>query len=361
MTTGKIDFENYDDKSLENYIIDFKKRYGKRLLIPAHYYVSSDVFRFSDISGDSYKLAVEASRTDAEWIVFCGVRFMAEGVNILSPEKKVLIPDFNAGCPMADMADIESGEKALSVIKDYTGEDAVPVVYMNSYADSKSLCGDNGGSVCTSSNAGKILKYYLDKGRRVFFFPDANLGKNISNSLGLDDKETALIKNDLSVEFSGDPGDVKVFLWDGFCHVHQNFIGHDIAEFRNKYPGGKIIVHPEVDPGVAAEADMHGSTQKIFNVVKESPKGSVWGIGTEYKFVERLAEEFGDKTIIPLRRSFCGNMSKINIKNLAVSLNSIELFESGTGELVYDVEVSEKYRNNARKALDKMINIVEEK
>ena len=360
MAAEKINFDNYDDDMLKSYINDFKKRYGDRLLIPAHYYVSSDVFQFADTSGDSYKLAVDATRSDAEWAVFCGVRFMAEGVDILSPDKKVLIPDLDAGCPMADMADIDSGRKALKAAEKYTGEIPVPVVYMNSYADSKSLCGEHGGSVCTSSNAEKILKFYLDKGKRVFFFPDANLGKNISNALKLKDEETALIKSDLSIEFNGEPSKVKVFLWDGFCHVHQDFLKKDITDFRNNYPEGKIIVHPEVDPAVEALADMHGSTQKIYNVVKDSPAGSVWGIATEAKFVKRISEEFPEKTIVPLRVSYCGNMSKINMKNLAESLNSIELYEEGSGSLKYSVNVKDEYRHNALKALDQMIKIVEE-
>ena len=360
MGAGKIDFDSYNEDMLKSYINDIKKRFGKRLLIPAHYYVSSDVFQFADVSGDSYKLAVDATRCDAEWVVFCGVRFMAEGVDILSPDKKVLIPDLSAGCPMADMADIESGRKALAEAEKYTGEKPVPVVYMNSYADSKSLCGEYGGAVCTSSNAEKILKYYLDKGKRVFFFPDANLGTNISNALRLKENETALIRNDLSIDFNGNPEDVKVFLWDGFCHVHQEFLKNDIADFRKNHPSGKIIVHPEVDPSVEKLADMHGSTQKIYNVVKESPSGSVWGIATEAKFVERLAEEFREMTIVPIRTSFCGNMSKITMKNLAESLNSVELYEEGKGELLYPVSVKDEFRGNALKALDQMIKIVEE-
>ena len=361
MTAGKIDFSSYDDDMLKNYISDFKKRYGKRLLIPAHYYVSSDVFQFADITGDSYKLAVDATKSDAEWVVFCGVRFMAEGVDILCPDKKVIIPDLTAGCPMADMADIESGRKALSEAEKHTGKRPVPVVYMNSYADSKSLCGENGGTVCTSSNAEKIVKYYLDKGESVFFFPDANLGKNTANALNLADNETALIKNDFTIEFKGNPDEVRVFLWDGFCHVHRNFQQLDISSFRQKYPEGKIIVHPEVDPQVDRLADMHGSTQKIYNLIKDSPDGSVWGVGTEVKFVERVAEEFSGKTVVPVRTSVCGDMSKINLKNLAASLNSIELFEAGEGELLYPVSVKDEYRENALKALDQMIRIVEEK
>ena len=361
MAAVKINFNSYDENSLKNYISDFKKKQGNRLLIPAHYYVSSDVFQFADITGDSYKLAVDATKSDAEWVVFCGVRFMAEGVDILCPEKKVIIPDLTAGCPMADMADIKSGRKALDEAEKHTGKRPVPVVYMNSYADSKSLCGENGGSVCTSSNAEKIVRYYLDKGESVFFFPDANLGKNTADDLGLGENETALIKNDFSIEFSGSPEDVKVFFWDGFCHVHKNFKQLDMLAFKEKYPAGTIIVHPEVSPEVNSLADMHGSTQKIYNVIKDSPAGSVWGVGTEVKFVSRIAEEFSDKTVIPVRTSVCGNMSKINLKNLAASLNSIEMYEAGEGELLYPVSVKDEYRDNALKALDRMISIVEGK
>ncbi len=360
MTAEKIDLSVMNNEELIDYIISIKKKYGKKLLIPAHHYVSSDLFRFADTTGDSYKLALDATKSEAEWVVFCGVSFMAEGVDILCPGKKVLIPDLDAGCPMADMTDIVSGRKALSEIEKFSGKKAVPVVYMNSHADAKSLCGEFGGTVCTSSNAEKIVRYYMERGKSVFFFPDANLGTNTANEIKLGDNETALVRQDFKIEFKGDPGAVKMFLWDGFCPVHRNFKQLDIPAFKNKYPEGRVIVHPEVDPDVDISADIHGSTQKIYNLIKDSPTVSVWGVGTELKFVERIAKEFGDKTIIPLRGSVCTDMSKINIRNLAASLNSIELYKAGKGELKYLVSVKGEYRQNALKALDQMIRIVEE-
>ncbi|MDX9800412.1 MAG: quinolinate synthase [Spirochaetia bacterium] len=358
MDTAELKFKNYKNDDFKKYISDFKKRYKNRLIIPAHHYVPSTIIEFADLTGDSYKLAVEAAGSPAEWIVFCGVSFMAEGVEILTGEKqKVLVPDLDAGCPMADMIDRESGLKALDHIKLFSGAAPVPVVYMNSHVDSKSFCGEFDGAVCTSSNAQKIMNYYLSRGEKLFFIPDFNLGTNIARKTGLGDDEIALVKRDFTIEHKSQPEKIKLYLWDGMCPVHHKFTINDVNNFRHKYPEGKIIVHPEVKPEVASLADIQGSTQKIYDIISTSPAGSVWGVGTELTFVERLAETFKEMSIVSLNKNTCHDMSKNNISNLAESLYSIEMFENGKGELKYPVTVSEDYRENAKKALDKMIMI----
>ncbi|MCP5515177.1 MAG: quinolinate synthase [Spirochaetales bacterium] len=358
METAELKFKNYKNDDYKKYISDFKKRYKNRLIIPAHHYVPASIIEFADLTGDSYKLAVEAAGTSAEWIVFCGVSFMAEGVEILTGEnQKIVVPDLDAGCPMADMIDRNAGLKALESIKSFSGSTPVPVVYMNSHVDSKSFCGESGGSVCTSSNAQKIMNYFLSRGEKLFFIPDYNLGVNTARKAGLKEDEIALVKRDFKIEHNSSPEKIKLYLWDGMCPVHHKFSVSDIDSFRQKYPDGTIIVHPEVKPEVASIADMQGSTQKIYDVVSSSPAGSVWGVGTELTFVERLSETFKDRKIIPLNKNTCMNMNKNNLANLSESLYSIEEFEKGRGKLKFPVSVPESYRANAKKALDKMINI----
>lgn len=355
-------FKNCSEDELREYIRDFKERNKGRVIIPVHHYVPSSVVEFADFTGDSYKLAVEASATDAEWIVFCGVSFMAEGVEILrSGNQKVLNPEPDAGCPMADMIDRELGLKAIEKIREFSGVVPAPVVYMNSYADSKSLCGEYSGSVCTSSNAEKVMKYFLAQGKNVFFFPDMNLGRNTARSTGLKESEIALVTRDFRIRHESSPEKIKLFLWEGMCPVHHRFKSSAIDSFRKKYPEGKIIAHPEVKPDVAQKADMLGSTQKIFDVIGSAPEGSVWGVGTEAVFVERLAEMFSGKTIVPVEVSRCVNMSKNSLLTLAESLASIEEHEATGGELKYQVSVPDEFKENAKKALSKMISIVEEK
>jgi quinolinate synthase len=344
-----------DRSLLIDKIINLKKEFGKKLTIPAHHYQNMDIIQLSDFVGDSYRLSVESSRTDAEFIVFCGVRFMAESAKILSKKiQKVLLPNIHAGCPMADMIDFNVAVKALKKISEICGYKIVPVAYMNSYADIKSFCGDNEGAVCTSSNAEKILNHYFNKGYGVFFIPDYHLGKNTANKIGINDGQIARIDKNMKITSNGDFKKIKLFLWDGFCHVHQTFTESDIMNIRNTNPGIKIIVHPECKENIVNLADESGSTEQIFNAIKKSPKGTSWAVGTESHFIERLATEFKDKTIIPLRISPCFNMEKITLDNLFESLSSIK-----TGNLKHEIFVQERYIDGAKKSLQRMIDIVE--
>ncbi|HCX73643.1 MAG TPA: quinolinate synthase [Candidatus Cloacimonas sp.] len=327
-----------------------KEKY--KITIPAHHYESDEIVELADFVGDSYKLAVECTKTDSNYIVFCGVKFMAEGAKILAQEhQKVLSPDLTAGCPMADMIDANQLQQIFQKLND---PNLVPIVYMNSYADIKAFSGNHGGAVCTSSNAAKICKYYQDQGKKIFFAPDYNLGRNTANKLGLTDTEIVKINQDLT--FTPNKN-AKMYIWDGYCHVHKIFAVEQIKTLRKKYPEINIIVHPESAPKVVAMSDFAGSTQQILQAIQESSTGSIWGIGTEIHFVERLAKQNPDKQIFPLLPSSCYNMTKINEAKLTRTLQAIE-----NGHISqYEVKVDSQYIEPAKAALQKMIEIVEEK
>lgn len=344
--------------SLIKEIIRLKDNLKDILIIPTHHYQSYDIVKLGDFVGDSYKLAVESSKSDKEFIVFCGVKFMAEGAKILSkPFQKVLIPDIMAGCPMASMIDYKIAEKVFNTLQKGCKKGISPVVYMNSYADMKSFCGSRGGAVCTSSNAEKIIKYYLSNNKAIFFFPDYNLGINTAKIVGIKSENIVKVKRDLTIE--GDIENGLLFLWDGFCIVHKNFTTIDILQLRKEYKDIKIIVHPECDKEVVDFADYSGSTEKIYRTIKEAPSNSIWGVGTETVFVNRLQEEFPDKKILPLRESKCINMEKITLEKLYNSLLSIVSYKEGNGSLKYEIPEIKEYKEDAKLALNKMIEIVE--
>jgi quinolinate synthase len=337
-----------------------KKEFGKKVVIPAHHYQNIEIVKLADFIGDSYKLSVDSSKANSQYIVFCGVRFMAESAKILSKDdQKVLIPNIQAGCPMADMIDLKIANKVYDVMSSNCNNEIIPVVYMNSYADMKSFTGEKNGAVCTSSNARKILEYYFKKGKSVFFFPDFHLGKNTANAMGISIDEVVKVKKDATLETSGDVRKAKIFLWDGFCHVHQTFTEGDIKIIREKSPDTKIIVHPECNENVVKLSDVSGSTEQIYKTIKDSPEGSSWAVGTEANFISRIAHDFPDKTITPLRTSACFNMEKIKLQTLFDSLQSIVDFENGKGDLKYEINVDKIFKENANKALKKMIEIVE--
>lgn len=340
-------------------ILKLKEELGEKVVIAAHHYQNYEIVKLADFVGDSYKLSVESSRTDAEFILFCGVKFMAESAKILSKSyQRVLIPDVMAGCPMANMIDENLAEKAIKILQEKTKKEIIPVVYMNSYSDMKAFCGKRGGSVCTSSNANKIVNYYLAQNKAPFFSPDYNLGINTAKILNINDKDIVKIDKDLTIE--GDIENALFFLWDGFCIVHKNFKRSDILSLREKYNGIKIIVHPECDREVVELSDYVGSTEKIYKTIKESKPGSVWGVGTETVFVDRLQKEFSDKKILPLRESQCINMKKITVEKLYESLNSIiYYYREGNTDLKYEIPDITFYKEDSKKALNKMIEIVE--
>jgi len=355
------------DSILKKEVMALKQTLGRSIVIPAHHYEMDEIVQMADFLGDSYKLAVDCAAADAEYIVFCGVMFMAEGAALLAkPHQKVVIPDMRAGCPMAEMISAVQAEEIHTTLSAMCDKEIIPIVYMNSYADMKAFCGARGGTVCTSSNASRIVKHFLDQGKSVFFAPDYNLGINTANQLKLNREQIVTVRQDLSIE--GDPKGAEMFVWDGFCHVHKVFTVDDIDSLRQQYSDSRehgsskinIIVHPECHESVVKAADYSGSTSMIWNSVKNGEPGSVWAIGTELRFVERMADQFKDKTILPLRRSICHNMSKITLEKLGATLKSVESHASdGTKELPNEITVAKEYRDDARKALQLMIDIVE--
>ncbi len=346
-----------------------KERLGGRLAIAAHHYQRPEIVALADFVGDSYKLAVEGARSEARYIAFCGVRFMAESAAVLArPGQLILSPDLAAGCPMADMVDAQAAEKALAMLDGILSARAgagvvAPVTYMNSYADMKALTGRRSGSICTSSNAALIVKRYLDEGRPVFFSPDFNLGANTARQLGLDLSRVFKVRRDGSLtgplEGSGDPARALMFIWDGHCAVHTRFKAADIAAARASMPGVTVVVHPECDPELVALADVSGSTEAILKAIAGAPAGSSIAVGTEANFVLRMAADYPDRVVKPLRTSFCANMARIDLEALARVLASIEAHERGEGPLLFPLSVDEGLKRDAAASLERMIAIVE--
>lgn len=334
----------------------YKEKMGEDLLILAHHYQNDDIIKIADFVGDSLKLAQVAEKNKtAKYIVFCGVHFMAETADILTEDfQRVLMPDLKAGCPMADMADAKQAEKAFKMINEKCGGKIIPITYINSKAEVKAFCGRNGGATVTSSNADKIVKWAINEGDRVLFLPDQNLGKNTALKLGVKENEIALY-NPLNekLTFNGDYDKIKIILWDGYCHVHHNVNESSVDELREKYKNIKIIVHPECKNEVVKKCDMAGSTDYIIKALDAAEDGGVWGIGTEKKLVERLAEKHSDKKIILLQENMlCVNMSITNLKSLLETLEEIE-----EENFKRQVTVDEKIADDAKKALNKMLDL----
>ncbi|SIQ48295.1 quinolinate synthetase [Alkalispirochaeta americana] len=342
-------------------ILDVKERLGSRLLIPAHFYVASDVVDLADCVGDSYKLAVDVSRNDAEFIVFCGVRFMAEGARVLARDhQRVLMPERAAGCPMADMIDAATARDVLTLLQRASSRPVVPVVYMNSDTATKSLCGQEGGAVCTSSNATAILQYYFDQGKNVFFFPDYHLGSNVARALGIPPEQTLRVSRETRSHDFSNRDEPRLFLWDGHCPVHVGFTPRDVERLRGEHPDAQVMVHPECEASVVDMADSWGSTREIRDAVAGSPPGTSWIIGTELNFVKTLARDNPDKKVLPLKASLCRNMAKVTVANTARAVRSVEDFLQGRGDLFQEVQVDPFLARDARQALHKMISIVEQ-
>ncbi|MGM0432327.1 MAG: carboxylating nicotinate-nucleotide diphosphorylase [Spirochaetota bacterium] len=347
-----------------------KEELGEEVLIVAHHYQRPEIVAAADIVGDSYKLAVDVSQQKkARYIIFCGVRFMAEGASILADShQQVLLPAPDAGCPLADMITLEQAETALNLIRGESDLPIVPVVYMNARADVKALCGREGGSVCTSSNAAAVLTHYLQQGKGVFFFPDQNLGINTAGQLGLSPESLRMVAADQTISSLPTAGSTGasplVYLWDGYCPVHQRFTAEGIQQLSANR-AVTVISHPEVSPAAAEASDRLGSTEQILEAVRSAPAGSSIAIGTEYHFVARLQAEYASegKTVIPLVESVCYNMDKTNTKNLLRALQAVKDSQStGTpltqsaGDMV--VSVDRTTAEEAKKALNQMISIV---
>jgi quinolinate synthase len=339
-------------------IRDHKERLGEKLVILGHHYQRKEIVYQSDFIGDSFKLCKQAAQQDkAEYIVFCGVHFMAESAKILAqPHQRVFLPNMNAGCPMADMAPLNTVTQAWAEMAKILGdmnETVMPITYMNSDARIKAFTGMNGGTVCTSSNAHKAFDWALKQREKVFFFPDEWLGRNTAQNMGFPEDEVVIWKWRGGDPLGGNTPDqikkAKVIVWKGFCHVHTHFAESMIDQVRKKHPDVKVVVHPECPLETTAKTDAMGSTEFICNFVNEAPAGSTIAIGTELNLVERLALEYPDKNIIPISPSLCHNMIKINLENLCETLDKLGYHN--------EIFVPDQIANYAKQALDRMLTI----
>ena len=333
---------------------------GKNAMILGHHYQRDEVIDFADITGDSFKLAqAAADNQSAENIIFCGVHFMAESADILTSEKqRVILPDLAAGCSMADMAAANQVNQAWKVFEKLgIASKTIPVTYMNSSAAIKSFTGENGGTICTSSNAERAMKWAFEKGEKVFFLPDQHLGRNTAVlKLGLKLSD-CVIWNPWKVNGGLSDAELtsaKVILWRGHCSVHGRFSVENIEQVRQKIADVKVIVHPECQYEVVSKADVVGSTEMIIKTVTQSPAGSSWAVGTELNLVKRLAANNLDKTVVFLDKDvcYCSTMNRIDLPHLLWAMESLV-----KGRVVNQIKVEPKTANFARIALDRMLGL----
>lgn len=359
-----FEFEQYDqlqDEICAQRIVSAKKALGKRAVILAHHYQRADVYRHADLTGDSLKLSHLAAQTDADYLVFCGVHFMAEVADMLSSSEQIaILPDMAAGCSMADMANLANVERAWRELAEVLNPDEVitPVTYINSAADLKAFCGEHEGIVCTSSNAGKVLEWSFKRREKVLFFPDQHLGRWSGHQLGIPLDEMVVWNFD---EPMGGltPEQIKkakILLWKGHCSVHQMFQPQHIIRFRNQHPDGIVISHPECSFEVCKASDYVGSTEYIIKTIAAAKSGTRWLVGTELNLVSRIAEEFKSQDKIVQFMSpmvcMCSTMARIDPQHLAWSLENLV-----NGNVVNQIKVLEHEAKLAKVALDRMLSI----
>jgi quinolinate synthase len=356
--------ENYlalPDHTMDGRIAEARARLGTTTLILGHHYQRDEVIRFADATGDSYKLSRIAAETDAKYIVFCGVHFMAESADVLGREgQQVILPDLNAGCSMADMAEISQVEACWEVLErlGLAGE-IVPLTYINSTAAIKAFCGERGGMVCTSSSTRAAFEWAFARGKRILFLPDQHLGRNTGYAMGIPLEEMAVwdpwtIQGGQTKEKLATS---RVLLWKGHCAVHQRFLPSHVDAVRAKYPGIKVIVHPECRFEVCQKADAMGSTERLIALVEQAPVGSIFAVGTEIHLVNRMARRFAaeGKKVITLDDTgcLCTTMYRISPQHLAWVLENLV-----EGRVVNRIQVRSSVKHWARVALDRMLETV---
>ncbi|GAA2233985.1 quinolinate synthase NadA [Streptomyces amakusaensis] len=335
-----------------------KEKLGEKVFVLGHHYQRDEVIQFADVTGDSFKLAKDAAaRPEAEYIVFCGVHFMAESADILtSDDQKVVLPDLAAGCSMADMATAEQVAECWDTLTDAgVAEQVVPVSYMNSSADIKAFTGKHGGTICTSSNAKRALDWAFEQGEKVLFLPDQHLGRNTAvRDMGLSLDDCVLYNphkpnGGLTVE---QLRAAKMILWRGHCSVHGRFSLESVEDVRARIPGVRVLVHPECKHEVVAAADEVGSTEYIIKALDAAPAGSKWAIGTELNLVRRLANAHPDKEVVFLDKTvcFCSTMNRIDLPHLVWALESL-----AEGSLVNRIQVDRETESFAKLALERML------
>ena len=355
------EYINLPQDEIDARTIKAKQTLGKRLVILGHHYQRDEIIAHADFRGDSYKLAKDASAVpDAEFIVFCGVHFMAESADILTPPRqKVILPNLAAGCSMADMANLFQVRGAWKQIHEVIGDNQtlVPVTYINSAANLKAFVGEHGGTVCTSTNAPTAVAWALEQGTRVFFFPDQHLGRNTGVKLGYDPSTEMVVWDPFKPLGGNTPeaiSSAKFILWKGHCSVHKRFTIEQIEQARRDHPGIQVLVHPECELEIVNAADLNGSTEFIIRAVTNSPAGSKWAIGTEINLVSRLAKEQPDKFIMCLDPEICpcSTMYRIHPSFLLWTLENLV-----AGNVVNQIIVPDKTRGDALVALQRMLTV----
>jgi len=355
-------YTELSNEALAERILAAKAKLGKRLVILGHHYQRDEIIAFADFRGDSYKLAKDAgSQPDAEFIVFCGVHFMAESADILTDShQKVILPNLAAGCSMADMANLFQVRSCWKQLGEVLGDGlagVVPVTYINSAANLKGFVGEHGGTVCTSTNAPSAVEWALSRGDKVLFFPDQHLGRNTAVKLGFNAEHDTLVWDPFKPLGGNAPDrlrEAKFILWKGHCSVHKRFTIEQIEKARQEFPGVNILVHPECPLEVVQASDFAGSTEYIINKVTDSEPGSIWAIGTEINLVKRLAKEIPDRTIFCLDPDICpcSTMYRIHPSFLCWVLEKLV-----DGEVVNHIQVPESTAQWARVALKRMLEI----
>ncbi len=360
--------ENYlalPDDSMDERIAAARAKLGSTTILLGHHYQRDEVIRFADFTGDSYKLSKIASETDAKYIVFCGVHFMAESADVLGRDgQQVILPDLNAGCSMADMAEISQVENCWDALeRQGLASDIVPITYMNSTAAIKAFCGENGGLVCTSSNARTAFEWAFARGKRILFLPDQHLGRNTGHAMGIPLDQMS-VWDPWAVQLGTNSGGQtkeslaasRIILWKGHCAVHQRFLPGHVDQVRAKYPGIQVIVHPECRWEVCQKADALGSTERLIKIVEDAPSGSIFAIGTEIHLVNRLARRFAPegKKIITLDDTgcLCTTMYRISPQHLAWALENLV-----EGRVVNRIQVRPGVKHWAKVALDRMLEL----
>ncbi len=361
-TCGLDNYLALPDHSLDARIAEAKQRLAGEAVILGHHYQRDEVIRFADFRGDSYKLSQMAAHARGRYILFCGVHFMAESADVLSrPDQVVVLPDLNAGCSMADMAEITQVEDCWEQLVELgltgdSGQGITPLTYMNSTAAIKAFCGERGGLVCTSSNAGAAFRWGFGKNPKLLFLPDQHLGRNTGYSMGIRLDEMAVW--DPFQPLGGQTPErlraARVLLWKGHCSVHQRFLPEHVDGVRARHPGIRVIVHPECRWEVCQKADGIGSTEKLIKLVDEAPAGAQFAVGTEIHLVNRMAREHPDKTIMTLDESgcLCTTMFRISPQHLCWALEN--LLE---GSVVNRIRVPDEVKYWAHVALDRMLEI----
>ena len=359
------DYLALPDHTMDERIAEARARLGKTALLLGHHYQRDEVIRFADATGDSYKLSKIASESEAKYIVFCGVHFMAESADVLGHAgQQVILPDLNAGCSMADMAEISQVEACWEAIEGLgLAEQTVPLTYMNSTAAIKAFCGERGGLVCTSSNARAAFEWAFARGKRILFLLDQHLGRNTGFEMGIP-LEGMVVWDPWAVQLGqGAGGQTKerlaasrILLWKGHCAVHQRFLPSHVDQVRTKFPGIQVIVHPECRFEVCQKADALGSTERLIALVEQAPKGQMFAVGTEIHLVNRMARRFAaeGKRVITLDDTgcLCTTMYRITPQHLAWALENLV-----EGRVVNRIAVRPSVKRWAKVALDRMLEV----